>query len=212
MEKKRIHRVKEIKSALLGLFLLLFLTGCNKADGELTLEQVLEQGDTAAEGRGMAAEMKNTAAETEDTGRQTESIWVHICGEVAAPGIYELEAGSRIYDVLMAAGGFTGDADTDFYNLAGVVTDGMQIRIPGVQETAETLPGADADTGGRVNINTATAEQLQTLPGIGESRARDIITYREKHGGFDCPEQIMEVSGIKNAVYEKIRDLITTGA
>lgn len=188
----------------------LLFCGCGDGGERIPLEQALRQQEaqgTAAESapeRG-GGEQQTLPAERRDT------VWVHICGEVQAPGVYELEAGSRICDALLAAGGFTETADPEFYNLAEVLADGMQIVVPDRESAREreTERKSGSETDGRININTATMEMLCTLPGIGESRARDIIAWREKHGGFSRPEQIMEVSGIKQAVYDKIRDLIT---
>ncbi len=143
---------------------------------------------------------------------------VHVCGEVANPGIYELPAGSRIYEAVKAAGGFTENAAEESVNLASPIEDGVQIRIYSKEE-AETLAagaapfdGFEASGEGKepvVNLNTATKEELMTLSGIGESRAEDIIRYREENGGFQNIEDIMKVSGIKDAAFQKIKDRIT---
>ena len=143
---------------------------------------------------------------------------VHVCGEVVNPGIYELPAGSRIYEAVKAAGGFTENASEESVNLASPIEDGVQIRIYSKEE-AETLAagaapfdGFEASGEGKepvVNLNTATKEELMTLSGIGESRAEDIIRYREENGGFQNIEDIMKVSGIKDAAFQKIKDRIT---
>lgn len=143
---------------------------------------------------------------------------VHVCGEVVNPGIYELPAGSRIYEAVKAAGGFTENAEEESVNLASPIEDGVQIRIYSKDE-AETLAagaapfdGFEASGEGKepvVNLNTATKEELMTLSGIGESRAEDIIRYREESGGFQNIEDIMKVSGIKDAAFQKIKDRIT---
>ena len=143
---------------------------------------------------------------------------VHVCGEVVNPGIYELPAGSRIYEAVKAAGGFTENAAEESVNLASPIEDGVQIRIYSKEE-AETLAagaapfdGFEASGEGKepvVNLNTATKEELMTLSGIGESRAEDIIRYREENGGFQNIEDIMKVSGIKDAAFQKIKDRIT---
>lgn len=143
---------------------------------------------------------------------------VHVCGEVANPGIYEFPAGSRIYEAVKAAGGFTENAAEESVNLASPIEDGVQIRIYSKEE-AETLAagaapfdGFEASGEGKepvVNLNTATKEELMTLSGIGESRAEDIIRYREENGGFQNIEDIMKVSGIKDAAFQKIKDRIT---
>lgn len=158
------------------------------------------------------------AAAVSETEAMAPAFVVHVCGEVANPGIYELPAGSRIYEAVKAAGGFTENAEEESVNLASPIEDGVQIRIYSKDE-AETLAagaapfdGFEASGEGKepvVNLNTATKEELMTLSGIGESRAEDIIRYREENGGFQNIEDIMKVSGIKDAAFQKIKDRIT---
>jgi len=141
-------------------------------------------------------------------------VWIHICGAVNNPGVYELPEGSRIYEAVDLAGGFAEDACEDYVNLAQVITDASRIMIPTTDEVAEgsiflqDTTAVAINDNGLVNINTADAEELCTLPGIGESRAEAIISYRNKTGGFDTIEQIMEVEGIKSGMYSKIQDKI----
>lgn len=158
------------------------------------------------------------AAAVSETEAMAPAFVVHVCGEVVNPGIYELPAGSRIYEAVKAAGGFTENASEESVNLASPIEDGVQIRIYSKEE-AETLAlgaasfdGFEASGEGKepvVNLNTATKEELMTLSGIGESRAEDIIRYREENGGFQNIEDIMKVSGIKDAAFQKIKDRIT---
>ncbi len=136
-------------------------------------------------------------------------IYVHICGEVKNPGVYELPEGSRIFEAVEAAGGFTEEAAQASLNLAQVITDEAQIVILTQEETEEKKRLEQERTAGIVNINTASKEQLMTLTGIGESRAEDIIRYRKESGGFQSIEEIMKVPGIKEAAYLKIKDSIT---
>lgn len=203
--------------------LTILVSGCADEKEVYSLEEILSIEANAA-GDDDGAKEENTK-ETE--AGLPPTVWVHICGEVSTPGIYELPEGSRVYDVLVLAGGFTAEADTTHYNLAQVISDGMKLEIPGRREgskgnTAVTNTHGGVDTTGitgtptggepenaLININTATTQQLQTLPGIGESRAADIVSYREKNGYFQSIEQIMEVSGIKETVFEKIKELIT---
>ncbi len=147
-------------------------------------------------------------------------IYVYTCGEVANPGVYELSEDSRIYEAVDAAGGFTENAARESINLASKVSDGMQITIYNKEEAA-SLPAGGTSAGKNsgqdqmsgssslVNLNTATKEELMTLKGIGESKAEDIIRYREKSGGFKKIEDIMKISGIKEAGFQKIKDSIT---
>ena len=136
-------------------------------------------------------------------------IYVHICGEVNNPGVYELAEGSRIFEAVEAAGGFTEEAAQASLNLAQVISDEEQIVILTQDEAAEKARQEREQAAGIVNLNTASKEQLMTLTGIGESRAEDIIRYRKESGGFQNIEEIMSVPGIKESAYLKIKDSIT---
>lgn len=119
----------------------------------------------------------------------SESVYVYVCGAVATPGVYEVSANSRIYEAVEQAGGMLDTAKTEAVNLAEPLTDGQMIRIPFQgEETATQEEAAAQNSGirsdGKVNINTASAEELMTLKGIGQTRAEQIIAYREKHGAF----------------------------
>lgn len=150
---------------------------------------------------------------------EKSGVYVYIFGEVAAPGVYELSEDSRIYEAVDAAGGFTENAARESVNLASKVSDGMQITIYNKEEAASLPAGSGSAVGntgqggtsgsGLVNLNTATKEELMTLKGIGEAKAEDIIRYREKSGGFKKIEDIMKISGIKEAGFQKIKDNIT---
>ena len=165
---------------------------------------------------------------------ETKTLVVHICGAVSAPGVYELPAGSRIIDAVEAGGGFLPEADEACCNLAEEIVDGCQIYIMTKTESCadgqtekkagiQTSPDSDMQTtdrnvrsnsapaldNGLVNLNTADVAALMTLPGIGESRAKAIISYREQQGAFTKIEDIMKISGIKQAAFSKIKDKIT---
>lgn len=137
-----------------------------------------------------------------------KTICVYVCGAVMQPGVVELPEESRAGEALAAAGGFAPEAQTDYVNLAAKLMDGEKLYFPEVGEAQSLQQQAEADALGLVNINTAGEEQLCTLPGIGASRAQDIIRYREQKGKFTCPEDIMKVSGIKENAYEKLKDRI----
>lgn len=140
------------------------------------------------------------------------SCYVHICGEVISPGVYEMEAGNRVFQAVEAAGGFTSDAAESYLNMAETISDGMKITVPNQSELQDLETGSiRADSKGKelVNLNTAAKEQLMTLRGVGEARAEDIIRYREEHGKFSRIEDIKKVSGIKDAAFQKIKDDIT---
>lgn len=179
-------------------------------------------GDSTA-GGGQAAGGNSSAdgssAENASQPAETKALcYVHICGAVNAPGVYELEEGSRVYQAVEAAGGFLPEADEGYLNLAALISDGMKITVL-TREEAASAPAWEGEIGGtgqqeaaapaKVNINTATQDQLMTLKGIGEARAADIIAYRQEHGPFRQIEDIMQVSGIKEAAFAKIKDDIT---
>ena len=138
------------------------------------------------------------------------TIKVYVSGQANLPGVYELTAGSRADDALQAAGGPTSQADLDSVNLAKRLSDEEQVHIPGRDEdvsAASKGPGA-ASTPGMVLLNTATAEDLETLPNIGPSRAKAIIEYREENGPFARVDDLTSVSGIGTGILESIRDLV----
>lgn len=148
----------------------------------------------------------------------TVSCMVHVCGAVERPGVYELPQGSRIYQAIECAGGLSNEADPDYLNQADFVSDGEKVYVPTREEVAEmdsplqnvvTQSGETSATSGLVNLNTASEDQLCTLPGIGSSKARSIIAYREEHGSFDRIESVMNVAGIKDGLFQKIKAYIT---
>ena len=178
------------------------LTLSYSAAGGEGLDQETRQGEGNAAGVGGSIQM---AMEDGNGNTQTEEkIYVHVCGAVKEPGVKELPKGSRAFDALELAGGFTEDADQTYVNLAGFLQDGQQLYFPAV---GEELPRTE-EAGSLVDLNTADEATLCTLPGIGETRAKEILRYRKEHGGFTKVEELMEVPGIKEATYEKIRDLI----
>ena len=137
-------------------------------------------------------------------------IYVHICGAVINPGVYKVPAGTRVYQALELAGGSSDDAYLSGINLADKLADGQKVYIPSEGENAEGILSTDSGDvqSVMININTASEAELMTLPGIGQSRAKDIINYRVKNGLFESINDIMKVSGIKEAAFEKIKDLI----
>lgn len=140
----------------------------------------------------------------------SDKIYVYACGEVVSPGVYETDADSRVFEVISLAGGTTEDADISFINQAEAVYDGERIYVPAIGEYDITY-GVSAGTDisdDKININTADSAGLQQIKGIGESRAGDIISYRESNGRFSCIEDIMNVPGIKQGTFDKIKDQI----
>lgn len=170
-----------------------------KAGESLALPKEQESGKEAAPGGDMP---------------KTEIV-AYICGAVVSPGVYTLPEGSRVYELIGAAGGLLETADERSLNQAEMLSDGQQITVYTKEEAESlpqtnaggTLPDSAADSG-KVNLNTADIQQLTTLSGIGEARAQAIIAYRERHGGFRSVEEIMEIEGIKEKLFEKIREQI----
>lgn len=133
---------------------------------------------------------------------------VDVKGQVKQPGVYEMDVDSRVNDVIDTAGGFTKDADQTQVNLAQRVQDEMIIMIPKEGEVAEQASGETADGGGKVKINYATQEEIESLNGIGPSKAQSIIQHREEHGLFKTVEDLLEISGIGEKTLENIKDYI----
>lgn len=146
---------------------------------------------------------ESVSEETEDQ-EDTTYIFVYVCGAVNQEGVYELPIGSRVYQAVEMAGGFREDADAKVVNQAEILEDEARIYIPAEGENVQEASESD----GRININKATKEELMTLPGVGASRADSIIQYREENGAFQSVEDIMQVSGIKEGLFGKIKDLI----
>ena len=172
-------------------------------------------------------------------GEPEASGYVYVCGAVARPGVYPLHEGLRVFEALELAGGFSQDADREWLNQAELLQDGERLYVYTQEETRAITEGMQADgqpdgtvlwaenagaagaigddseagsagsAGQKVNLNTADCEQLKTLPGIGDAKADAIIRYREEHGSFESIEEIQNISGIKSAVFSKIKDLIT---
>lgn len=142
-------------------------------------------------------------------------IYVHICGQVNRSGVYCLEEDGRVMELVELAGGFTDRAARDSVNLAQKLSDGQRIYIPDLEEVKGGLTFLEVESEGhqgldtgKVNINTANKDTLMTLTGIGEAKAEAIIRYREEHGGFQSIEEIKGIEGIKDGVYNKIKDEI----
>ena len=199
----------KIKSVLWGTLVVVCLSACGNDTAQYletpVEEPVLESQDS---------EVASDEADTQ-TSKVEQSVYVYVCGQVKAPGVYSLPESSRVYDAFAAAGGLTEAAATDYWNQARVLVDGEMIYVPTLEEAKERQVGElptdsfspEADDG-RVNINTASKEELMTIPGIGEAKAVAIIAYREKNGPFSSLEELMQVEGIKDGVFSKMKDYI----
>ena len=154
------------------------------------------------------------AEKTEENTTLEAVIFVDIKGEVKKPGVYQMKVGDRVKDALDAAGGLTAEADSQKVNLAQRVEDQMVIVVPKVGEEAEAIPAGatskEVSKEGKVNINTATVEELKTLKGVGEKKAEAIIEYRKKNGSFKTKEDLMKVRGIGKKLFESFEERIVT--
>lgn len=178
-------------------------------------------------------EQKDEATDESMQRDEARTICVHVCGAVKKPAVYELPVGSRVYEAVAKAGGFAEDADESYVNQAQALADGVKLVIPTRQQTSEMEAsgeteapigivetehgvnasenggsGKSAEADGRIDINTASEAELCGIPGIGATRAAAIVAYRQERGGFSSIEEIMNVSGIKEGTYAKIKDSI----
>jgi competence protein ComEA len=138
---------------------------------------------------------------------------VDVAGKVRHPGVYRLAAGSRVIDAVRAAGGARRGVSMTSLNLAAQLQDGEQVLVGAPAQPAGAQPGssvgADGGTGAPVDLNTATLEQLEALPGVGPVLAQRILDWRSQHGSFTSIEQLDEVSGIGPAKFAQLRDAVT---
>lgn len=208
------------------------LGGCTSAHDNVVLELSAKEdtvnSDTGffdtpagaiAESDAQVCEGENMT-EVSQSAEDAQMVYIYVCGAVELPGVYRLGKGSRLYEAVELAGGLTGDADDTCLNMAREISDGEQVVILTQEETAALKESgaypvsgqeeaAAVKESGLVNINTADMAELTTVSGIGESRARAIIAYREKNGGFRAVEDIKKVEGIKDGLFSKIKDKIT---
>lgn len=146
-------------------------------------------------------------------GRQNESskeqIYVYVCGAVVKAGVYAMPKDSRIYEAIQMAGGFTEQAGIAQINQAEVLEDEAYIYVPTKDEAASgAVSGKQTGQDTKIDLNRADKDELMKIPGVGEAKASQIIQYREEHGRFKKIEDIMNISGIKEGLFEKIRDYI----
>lgn len=173
------------------------------------------QGEEVEEAATSLAETTILPQEVEDKTTISTVIYVDVKGEVHHPGVYQMKAENRVKDLIEAAGGFTPLADDQKLNLAQLLEDQMVIVVPKKgeevnSEPAQAPPSQKKGVGkeGKVNINTATVEELKTLKGIGEKKAEAIIEYRKKNGSFKNKEELMKVRGIGKKLYESFQERV----
>ena len=221
---------------MLSLF---FLAGCSEKSDISVVKSETDDVDTVVKSEAddvvssdddvLGENVLNTCNTSEPEENLNSEIYVYVCGAVNEEGVYKLSSDDRVCDALDKAGGLKEDAAAGYINLAEKLSDGERIYFPtqaeveedrvpemmvngpavSVEDNSEGGSGTDEKSGGLVNINTATRDELMTLPGIGEAKADMIISYRDEHGCFNSIEDIMNISGIKTGVYNKIKDRIT---
>ena len=232
------RKVGYLMKKIIFVILCMLMCVCQGCSDEEVMEIISEEADKEENADDSIEEDSGALADnTEKTENietnDSQSFVVYVSGYVNNPGVYELSAGSRVIDAIDAAGGYSKEAYENYLNLASLIADGQMIYVPSEEEVESgsiergVASGADGSgvggvTGGNgggnggnssgsgalVNINQASKEELMTLPGIGESKADKIIAYREANGRFNSPEGIMEISGIKDGLYNKIKDKI----
>jgi competence protein ComEA len=223
---------KTAKSMAALVMAFLFLCGCshNRDESVNTQQNIAEEyfgtesvsdkesSDSMNTGLSGSASAEESGKESSDSSdhssEETGNVFIYVCGAVKDPGVYVLPEGSRVYEAIRMAGGMTPEANEAFVNQARVLVDGEQITVFTKEETQGLdpdtfeydIPAADQVSQGKININKASAEELTSLSGIGEAKALAIIEYRETNGAFRETSDIMKVSGIGEALYNKIKD------
>ena len=199
-------RMKKMKAVWFSaLAAALAAAGCSGKDEE-SLEELSVSAESETEEEGAVPQEEQEPAET---------VYVYVCGAVNAPGVYELKKDARVFEAITLAGGMTAEAAPEAVSQARTVADGEQIYVPTVREVqmqgsgVEDIVTGNADVSGKININTAGKEELMTLTGIGEAKAQSILDYREEHGQFGSIEDLMLIEGIKEGVFNKIKEDIT---
>lgn len=198
-----MYRIKQKIWVILFVFCVAILGGCRKQEEEM---MVLEE---------VNLEEDFEETESSEIEEEIETIFIHVCGQVVNPGVYEVDESSRVYEVIHMAGGMTESAAKDYVNQAEPLTDGQKIYIPSNEEVEqrEVQQNYSSSYVGegekKVNINIADKDELMSLTGIGEKRAEAILVYRQEKGTFENAEELMQVEGISQGIYDKIKDQIT---
>ena len=211
--------IKLLKSVLVCTLIVVCFCGCGRHTAQYISSEEVTSEETE---QILASDTEQSKTDTTEKQQDSEEnlLYIYVCGAVYEPGVYMLPEGSRVCDLFEAAGGLTEDAAKDYWNQAKLLTDGEMFYVPTKEEAEEReisglensfgqsdLANAN-DTSGKVNLNTATLEQLMEIPGIGESKAKAILAYREEHGGFSSVEEVMQIEGIKEGVFSKMKEYI----
>lgn len=207
-----------------------FAAGCGNGREELILADETSETEETSEKKqedlpvSVTPEVRQSAEDSDESitvSEIPEEIYVDVCGAVVSPGVYRLDQGSRVFQAIEAAGGMQEEAASSAVNQAQPVSDGQQIYVPTQEEVEQGNISVNASSGtqtqegqqqsaedGKINLNTADTETLKTLSGVGDSKAQAIVAWREENGGFSSIEDIMQVPGIKESTFAKIKDKI----
>ena len=208
--------IKLLRSVLLCTLIVVCICACGKDTASYISFE--EKGSLEQE----EADTQENSSESLQSEEKSERVllYVYICGAVKKPGVYTLPEGSRVCELFEAAEGLTKEAATDYWNQARLLVDGEMIYVPTMEEAEERQMGrldsssdwndlTDVDNkNGKINLNTASVEQLMEIPGIGEAKARAIVQYRETNGAFSSIEEVMNIEGIKEGVFSKMKEYI----
>lgn len=218
MKRIKKNTEKKIPHFVSALLLACILSGCGQQENGLLLPGTLDMGqDRSLPDAPALEEGSGQPLAGEDASEAPESasqIYVQVSGAVAKPGVYALPPEARIFQAIELAGGLTEEADVKSLNQAEPLADGQMVYVMSQEEAAAQALSQPLQEGqgepedGRVNLNTATESDLMALPGIGEAKAKAILDWREEHGGFSQVEDLMQVQGIKEGVFTKIKDSI----
>lgn len=212
MKEKRKNAGCILFRAIAGFMIIFMLSGCGNDHVSYEPADVTDDAD--------AQVTEQQTDESSATSENTGYVYVYVCGAVRQEGVYRLSEGSRINDALILAGGLTEDAASGVLNLAEPVQDGQKLYFPTKDELADqqnalrdgAYTDSQIDSSGeqtqKIDINTADKEQLMTLSGIGEAKAESIIRYRAEHGNFAQIEDITNVDGIGESLFQKIKEYI----
>ncbi|MGD6779583.1 helix-hairpin-helix domain-containing protein [Sutcliffiella horikoshii] len=211
-----VHKMKVLVSiSVLALISVLGWSSLNESKSDSSLQQIsfIEE----VQGEEVGGYSSEEIEELEEVEVATQEVLIDIKGHVMQPGVYRMKIGDRIIDAVEKAGGFMEGADSDKVNLAALLADEMVIIVPKegevidevVQQPVTNENAPTGNSGGLVNINTASVEELTSLTGIGPSKAKAIVDYRNENGLFKKEEDIMQVTGIGQKSFEKLRNEIT---
>ena len=183
------------KRILIFAFVFLIFTGCG-SDDYLCVATNQEELDAVTE------------SSEDETELGSETIFIQLTGEVLRPGVYEMHQGARLYEAIELSGGLLDDAAEEI-NQVQILSDGQLIHIPSKKEFMEESERQKEEDDGLIDLNRATASELLSLPGIGENKANQIISFRDMNGSFSSKEDLMKVPGIKEGTYSKLEAYIT---